>query len=271
MDDLRFIQVGELAKGIGENVLPAVDTLSGRSVRLFFEDGSTTRFTFADAHAVHWEVLEGPGKGVGGEEIYSATCLRDAVLLADYVSSAQRATSVSMVLDLGTDSATVVIGTLPTESEVQKSAYRLASEGADLTAVGVQFQRAAIDRPFELGKHRHAATTELVGKRVEYVYSRTETYEHIYLNEKLYTWQCLAGSEKGLADTDRCHYYKIDDELYLFVWREKIVPTLGVVLLDWRQKKTTGKLFGYESDDFGKLTNTPIGAFATLLNETTYA
>ncbi len=271
MDDLRFIQVGELAKGISENVLAAVDALSGQSLQLFFEDGSSTRFTFADAHELRWEVLEGSAKGARGEEIYSATCFRDAFYFVDYVSRAQRATSVSLVLDLAAGRATAVTGTLPAESEVQKSAYRLASEGADLTAVGVQFQRAAIDRPFDTEECHHAPTTELVGKRVKYVYSRTETYEHIYLNEKLYTWQCLAGSEKGLADTDRCHYYKIDDELYLFVWREKIVPTLGVVLLDWRQKKTTGKLLGYESDDFGELANTPIGAFATLLNETTYA
>ena len=135
----------------------------------------------------------GSAKGAGGEEIYSATCLRDSVYFVDYVSRAQRATSVSLVLDLAAGRATAVTGTLPAESEVQKSAYRLASEGADLTAVAVQFQRAAIDRPFDPGEHHHAPTTELVGKRVKYVYSQTETYEHIYLNEKLYTWQCLRG------------------------------------------------------------------------------
>ena len=270
MDDLRFIQVGELAKGISENVLPAVADLSGRSVQLFFEDGSSTRYTFTDAHDLRWEALTGSAAGASGEESYSATCFRDSVYFVDYVSRSERATSVSLVLDLAAGKATAVIGTLPAEADVRKSAYRLASEGADLTAVAVRFLRATIDRPFDPEERHHAPTTELVGKRVQYVYSQTETYEHIYLNEKLYTWQCLTGSEQGLADTDRCHYFKIDDELYLFVWREKIVPTLGVVLLDWRRKKTTGKLFGYESDDFGGLTNTPIGAYATLLNVTTY-
>jgi hypothetical protein len=270
MDDLKFIQVGELAKGISENVLPVVDALGGRSLRLFFEDGASTRFTFADAHGLRWEVLAGPAAGSGGEETYSATCVRDSVYFVDYVSRSERATSVSLILDLSAGEATAVVGTLPTEAEVQTSAYRLANEGADLTAVAVRFLRAAVDRPFDPEEHHHAPTTELVGKRVMYVYSQTETYEHIYLNERLYTWQCLSGSEQGLADTDRCHYFRIDDELYLFVWREKIVPTLGVVLLDWRQKKTTGKLFGYESDDFGRLSNTPIGAYATLLNVTAY-
>ena len=68
---------------------------------------------------------------------------------------------------------------------------------------------------------------------MEYTYSPTERYEHIYLNEDFYTWQCLMGSEKGLADTDRCHYLKLGEQLYLFVWREKIVPTLGAVVADF--------------------------------------
>jgi hypothetical protein len=62
----------------------------------------------------------------------------------------------------------------------------------------------------------------------------------------------------------------IADELYLFVWREKLIPTLGVVLVDLLQMKTTGMLFGYESHDFGKLTNVRIGAYAEVINVTKY-
>ena len=35
MNELKFIQVGELAKGISENLLPDSDALSGRSLDLF--------------------------------------------------------------------------------------------------------------------------------------------------------------------------------------------------------------------------------------------
>ncbi len=110
----------------------------------------------------------------------------------------------------------------------------------------------------------------MVGKRVKYVYGPSETYEHIYLSEKLYTWQCLAGIERGLADTDRSHSFKLADSLYLFVWRERVVPTLGVVVVDWRDMKSVGKLFGYEGSDFGAVTNAPIASVATLLNVTEY-
>ncbi len=174
------------------------------------------------------------------------------------------------MLDLARAAATTVVGTLPTAEQAARGAFSLATAGEELTSVAVTFTRAAIGRPFDSAAHPHVPTAGLVGKRVEYVYSGTEKYEHIYLNEDLYTWQCLEGSEKGLADTDRCHHRLIADDLYLFVWREKVVPTLGVVLVDWRAKVSNGKLFGYEGGDFGALSTTPISSQATLLNVTTY-
>lgn len=269
-DTLRFIQVGELVKGISEDTLPPDDALIGTSLVLYAQDGAVTRFAFPAAGRLDWEVIGGPGAGEHGEEACVVTRPRDEVVVVDYVASTRRATSVTIVLDLARSAATTVVGTLPTSDQAARSAFELATEGAELTLVATRLIAAAIDRPFEAGEHPHVRTDELVGKRVQYVYSQTEAYEHIYLNEDLYTWQCLRGSEQGLADTDRCHYRKIGDELYLFVWREKVIPTLGVVLVDWRLKRSNGKLFGYASSDFGPLSTTPISSQATLLNLTTY-
>jgi hypothetical protein len=269
-DALRFIQVGELVKGISEDTLPADETLAGRSLILYADDGSATRLAFPQSGSLVWEVVEGPEAGLAGEEACLVTRPREDVLVVDYLASALRATSVTIVLDLARRAATTVVGTLPTAEEAARSAFSLATEGLELTLVAVRFIPAAIGRPFVPGEHPHVPTDELVGKRVQYVYSQTEAYEHIYLNQDLYTWQCLRGSEQGLADTDRCHYRKIADELYLFVWREKVIPTLGIVLVDWRLKQSNGKLFGYESSDFGALSTTPISSRATLLNVTTY-
>jgi hypothetical protein len=270
MADLEFIQVGELAKGISENLLPESDILSGNTMQFSFENGTTTRIRFDNSHDLSWLIIEGANKGSRGQENYQATSIRDNICFVDYISGTQRATSVSLVIDLKNKVATRVVGTLPTEGQTKKDAFSRASEGMELTTVSAEFHRAAVDEPFIPDRPYHAPTVEMVGKRYQYVYSKTEAYEHIYLNDNLYTWHCLAGIEKGLADTDRCHYYKIEEKLYLFVWREKIVPTLGVVLLDWRRKRSAGKLFGYESNDFSKLSNTPVGAFSSKLNETVY-
>ena len=56
--------------------------------------------------------------------------------------------------------------------------------------------------------------------------------------------------------------------MYLFVWREKIVPTLGVVVLDLNAMRTTGKIFGYEGNNFRKTVHFRIGARARLENIT---
>lgn len=269
-DALRFIQVGELVKGISEDTLPADDTFAGRSLTLFSEDGSAARLAFPRPGTLAWEVIAGPRAGLRGEEACVVTRPREDVVVVDYLASTLRATSVTIVLDLARSAATTVVGTLPTAEEAACSAFALATEGAEITQVAVEFTPATIDRRCTPGEHPHVPTDELVGKRVQYVYSRTEAYEHIYLSEDLYTWHCLRGSEQGLADTDRCHFRKIGDELYLFVWREKVIPTLGVVLVDWRLKRSNGRLFGYEGSDFGALSSTAVASQATLLNVTTY-
>jgi hypothetical protein len=51
----------------------------------------------------------------------------------------------------------------------------------------------------------------------------------------------------------------------LFVWREKVVPTFGVVVVDLEQMKTTGKIFGYRDFTCDSLVNFPVGARARLL------
>lgn len=73
---------------------------------------------------------------------------------------------------------------------------------------------------------------------------------------------------KRLADVDRCHYVQVAEDLYLFVWREKIIPTLGVILIDLQQMRTDGKIMGYQGSDFGALSNFPVGASAKILNVT---
>ena len=269
-EDLKYIQVGDLAKGITGNILPDSGELTGKSPKLFFEDGSIMQIRFNSVHRMTWEALEGLEKGSRGDATYRATSLREDIYFVDYIKESQRAKTVSLVMDLAAQKATGAIGALPTEKDTRKDTFSRLREGLELTGVSVQFLRASVDMPLTSDVHPHNPINELIGKRVKYVYSNTEAYEHIYLNPNLYTWHCLEGIENGLADTDRCHYFKIAEALYLFVWREKIVPTLGVVMVDLNAMRTTGKLFGFEGDDFSRLTNVPIGAYAILLNVTNY-
>jgi hypothetical protein len=64
-EELKFIQVGDLAKGITENILPESGDLAGRSLKLFFEDGSMTQFHFKTFSSLSWQVDTGTVKRAG--------------------------------------------------------------------------------------------------------------------------------------------------------------------------------------------------------------
>ncbi len=160
---------------------------------------------------------------------------------------------------------TAVYGQLPDEAQTRLDAFSRVEQGLPLTAVEAEFRFGTLD---DADAAPPGFTDELIGMRNMYTYSPTERYEHIYLNDNFYAWQCLDGVEKGLADVDRCHYVKVAEQLYLFVWREKIIPTLGVVMIDLQGMRTDGKILGYQGSDFSALSNFAVGAHAQVLNTT---
>jgi hypothetical protein len=265
-----WITVGELAHAFAadNNAPPATADLARRTLTCAFENGQVIEHRFATADKLAWEITEGEDKGRHAEEAYFAVKIRDGIYFVDFANHQEHATTISLALDLPQAIVTALIGRLPQESETRATLMERIAQGKELTSVDARFLSGAVDAPFSAETPRHYPTDDLVGRRVEYTYSPTERYEHIYLNERFYTWHCLLGSEKGLADTDRCHYFKLAEDLYLFVWREKIVPTLGVVVVDFAQMRTAGKIFGYDGGDPGKLSNFPVGAHARLRNVT---
>ncbi len=264
----EWIPVGALGDAFlpENNCLPPVDELAGRKLGLHFENGWVIEHNFVSDSELVWTMTAGEPAGQSGSERYVATCPRPGIYFVDFIKAGERATSVSMVLDLNKGNFVGIVGQLPTEPESLQPFLSRIAEGKELTGVTGHIVGGTIDHPCTAETSLPEATADLLGKRVEYTYSPHERYEHIYLNDRFYAWRCIAGSEKGLCDTDAAHYYKIDEQLYLFIWREKIVPTLGVVVVDLKALKTTGKIFGYEQNDFGKVRNFTVGARARILS-----
>lgn len=246
---------------------PVTRDLEGNELTLHYEDGRVVEYHFAGGGRLRWAATAGAGRARQAEEAHFAFRVRDGIYLVDYVQSDTPAAAMTLVADVVRGIATAVEARLPGAGSTGSLWERIVA-GKELTAVSADFSSAAIGTPFTETTARHLPTTDLVGKRVEYTYSPTERYEHVYLNEHFYTWHCLLGSEKGLADTDRCHYYKVGDDLYLFVWREKIVPTLGLVVVDFQAMRTMGKIFGFQGAPGGGPINFAVGAHARLLNVT---
>jgi len=265
-----WIDVGQLAKAFAPDsyALPLSQDLAGKVVNLHFEDGASAECRFETASKLVWTPTSGANCGQGTEETCSVTRVRKGIYFVDFGKHHERAITLSLVLDLSRGIFTALEGRLPGKAEARQDLLGRVFAGRELTDVVATFRCGAINRSFGAATPRHTVTEELVGKRIEYTYSPTERYEHIYLNGNFYTWHCLLGAEKGLADTDRCHSYKLVRDLYLFVWREKIVPTLGVVVVDLKARRTTGKIFGYQGNDFRKEVNFRVGARARLRNIT---
>lgn len=254
-----FIQVGALAEGFAphSNMLERQLGLSGSTLTLRFAEGETLKCHFTDDQTLSW----GARAGIA----YRATSIRSGILFIDFLDPSQDNASMTLVCDRNQGNFTLVYGQLPDERQTRLDAFSRVEQGLPLTAVNAEFRFGTLDNATAVLPH---FTDELIGMRNMYTYSPTERYEHIYLNDNFYAWQCLDGVEKGLADVDRCHYVKVAEQLYLFVWREKIVPTLGVVMIDLQAMRTDGKILGYQGSDFSALSNFAVGAHAQVLNTT---
>jgi hypothetical protein len=125
---------------------------------------------------------------------------------------------------------------------------------------------------FEARGEALAPSDTLIGRRVLWVYSTSHAYEHVYLSPHWYTWQCLAGPEKGLADTDENSVYQLRPGIYVFAWREKVIPCASVTVADHRDARhlrSHGVLFGL--DETGRTpTHFTFGAHGRLLSTTVH-
>lgn len=256
----NWISVGALADGFlpDSHILPPCFDLAGLTIKLAFEDATTQ--DLAIERQGNEQVIKTPDNRTVPVRV---TTLRQGIYFVDY---RDQQTSITLLIDRPSGRALRILGTLPNAEGCSQSLLNRAQSGLPLTGVEVFFQAGHIVGQAESSGFER--TSELIGKRVRYRYSPTELYEHIYLNESFYTWHCISGVEAGLADTDRCHYFKLGHQLYLFIWQEKIVPTLGVVMVDFEQNKTDGKIFGYAGFNTRNYANFQIGALARFANDT---
>lgn len=264
-DTNSWIPVSTLKVDFNENKLPGTDDLSGKELLLFFSDNQVIKYVFHDTQRLFWENVYPENKGRLFEEKYEAIKIDTGIYFFDFVKSKQPRTSVSMALNLNTGQALAITVTVPNKREVDRSILTRMNAGLDLSPMKVALAQVKIDKPFkELPPETITRTQDLIGKRIKYYYSRLHIYEHIYLNERFYCWHCLSGPEKGTADTDACDYFKLSQDIYVFIWREKVVPTAGIVIINFKNMRSNGKIFGLDIPS-GKPINFTMGAYAEII------
>lgn len=261
-----FPTVEELSNGFSEFKLECTNEFIGKTLHLYDEKNNQVDYTFTDS--VNLEISYfGTKQSKITVSAYTIVCPRNGIYMLDYIESHEKAKSVTIVIDINPGIATIMNAQLPTKEEADISQLIRAKKNMPMTSVKAEFIHASVDAPFTENTLKHEFTQDLVGKHIRFQYSSNDTYEHIYLNDKFYTWHCVKGIEKGLCDTDRCYYLKITDHLYWFTWIEKVVPTIGTVMEDLSPEimRSFGKIAGYESYDHGDITNFQVGSYATEL------
>lgn len=236
---VEWLEISEINEGLKHNSYGTNTDLAGREEVLTFADGTKITYEFAA------ENLTRTGTNQKEEASYKCIKVDEDLYLAWYRQPARPANQTLVLLDFQSNQATEFYGLMPTLDEAKCDLITMAFTEFSCTRVKLEYQSASLNgaaiKPL-------AKTKEIVGNRVRWTYSATDIYEHIYLNENFYSWQCLEGPEKGLADTDHCDYFKLREKLYLFVWREKLVPTMGFIVTNYRNGndalQSNGTLFG---------------------------
>ncbi|GAA2966510.1 molybdenum cofactor biosynthesis F family protein [Actinokineospora diospyrosa] len=245
-DTSTWLPLDGLAPGFDENKAPTVGDLHGRTVTLLGAQGPVLTASFTGARVV-WD------HGVDDCETF---LVDEDLYYTQFHPNERPDEAISLFLDLRAGRALLITTTIngggtPRVTQVFTPA---TIEGADVTGEAPAPSRA------------------LIGRRAMWVYSQEHAYEHVYLSPHWYTWQCLAGPEKGLADTDENSVYQLRPGIYVFTWREKVIHCASVTVADHRdvhRLRSHGVLFGLNESGDGQ-THFTFGAHGRLLSNTVH-
>lgn len=259
-DTSKWLPLDGLAPGFDANKAPHSLDLVGREFTVVDGRGTRIRHVFAET-TVAWEYTPGEGDPTAPSaetDDYEAFLVDDGLYFVQFHHTHLPNEAVSLVLDLHSGRALAVISLI-------------GEAGPGSTAVKQIFAPGQIEELETTGREA-APTTTLIGRRVQWVYSTEHAYEHVYLSPQWYTWQCLAGPERGLADTDENSVYEIRPGIYVFAWREKVIPCGSVTIADHRDARNIrshGVLFGL--DETGEIpTHFTFGAYGRLISTTVH-
>lgn len=281
-DTSTWLPLDGLAPGFDANRAPLSRTLEGRTITVTDPRGTRIVHRFGQSR-VDWEYHPGEGDPIAAaahSDDYEAFDVDDELVYVQFHHEYLPEEAISMVLDLRSGEVLTVISIVGPEGQVPR-VQQLFVPGR-IEGAGERTDATAADAPASAPSPARPATpatsaaphpsTELIGRRVFWVYSPEHAYEHLYLSPEWYTWQCLAGPERGLADTDANTVWQLRPGIYLFAWREKVIPCASVTIADHRSAhalRSHGSLFGLDGSG-EQYVHFTFGAHGRLLSTTVH-
>lgn len=248
--NFELVPLDELFDNHDEFAAASAAALDGSSFAVAFADCGELTATFGSGR-VAWSCERPTPWGTEGDDAFVAELVRPGIFAITIDRLEERCSSLA-VLDLEAQRVAVVVTELVgPDDEVRErtSVYQGALGGGDLV-------------PAE-------RTDELVGLRVHHRYSTTHAFEHIYVDADHYVWHGIEGPEAGMGGFEPAEAYRIADQLYLFTWHERASPFNGTILIDLKNKRSTGRLFGWHLDQHRSI-SVQTGSVSTILNRTDY-
>ena len=239
------------AAGIDGNRLPRTDSLDGATLVLTEQGRTPLTLEFAGSDSVEWH----RGDGSSRTDWYEAVLVRPDVVYLTITDTSRPLHACVLVVNRRTG-RTLTVSSMIAEEPVPGQ-----------PRVGQLFRPGVIEGVPPTGAPP-TPTRDLIGLRALYRYSPNHLYEHVYLSSERYAWQCLVGEQRGHGDVDLASTWSFGDNLYVFTFREFLIPVAATWLYDFDAMRTTGTFFGLGAD--GSVRVAPGGAFVTFLGRVAY-
>ena len=241
--DFLKANIGETAFDYAANRPPHSYGLSGRTLTIALGTKAVQiRHEFSETE-VTWEMLDGPEKGDHGTAAYEAFELAPGIFFVSFL--ARDTESVGMTADLGSGTATVILGKI-TDGDIVSEVLGGRIEGAG------DARTALHHPPFSLG-----------GTRFLNEYADNVAYEHIYLTDVYETWLGVRGPQAGQADTEEYHSFKVADGVYIVYWNEKVLTAQMTFLFNFLDGECVGQVFAIVE---GERVHSTIGAHTRVIH-----
>lgn len=225
----------DFATGIDTYRMPQAD-LAGRSIAWEFDGGIGLAVDVLADGTARWRsaaLLSAPD---GTVDPYDAVRVRDDVVFFNLPLASRSQDAITVFWSETTGRALIIHSVIgeprPGMPQVQQTIAAGRVVGQDVTGVKPEPSR------------------DLIGFRELVRYSPVHLYEHVFLSSERYCWQCLHGEQRGHGDVDMSTVWKFDDSgLYLFTFREFVIPVASVWLHDLGYAlRTTGIFLGTAPD-----------------------
>jgi hypothetical protein len=243
----------DFAAGIDGNRLPRTEALAGTSLSIAQADGGALHLDVRSGQELSWR--DGDGDGRQGTDWYEAVEVRPGVHYLTVTDAASPLRAVVLVVNRNTGR------TLTVESVIADAPTPGRPRVGQVFTPGV-----LVGSPS--GGVEPSPSRDLIGLRALYRYSPNHLYEHVYLSSERYAWQCLVGEQRGHGDVDLATTWGLGDGLYVFTFREFLIPVAATWLYDLDALRTTGVFFGLGAD--GRVKVAPGGAVIIPLGRAAY-